>query len=300
MSYLKSLYDKGLVVPPKWMLDNLHYETVTGSMAYGVSDSDSDWDICGFCIPPKEVVFPHLAGEILGFGRQVNRFAQYQQHHIFDKSAAKGEGRNYDFQIHSIVKYFQLCMENNPNMIDTLFTPETCVLHSTSIANMVRDNRKIFLHKGCWHKFKGYAYSQMHKIETKNPEEGSRRHGYIEKFGFDVKHAYHVVRLILEAEQILNEGDLDLQRNREQLKAVRRGEWSEAQIKEYFNSKAKELESSYANSKLPHSPDEGKIKKLLLDCLEHHYSSLKDCIVIKNKHELFCKELKELQEKHNV
>lgn len=76
-------------------------------------------------------------------------------------------GKQYDFQIFSIVKYFQLCMENNPNMLDSLFTPVNCVIHSTQIGNLVRENRKMFLHKGCWPKLKGYAFSQLHKASIK-------------------------------------------------------------------------------------------------------------------------------------
>ena len=39
-------------------------------------------------------------------------------------------------------------------------------------------------------------------------------------------------------------------------------------IENYFFEKEKTLEKVYAESKLQHSPDEAKIKKLLLDCLE--------------------------------
>ena len=29
------------------------------------------------------------------------------------------------------------------------------------VGNLVREKRKLFLHKGAWPKFKGYAYSQL-------------------------------------------------------------------------------------------------------------------------------------------
>jgi predicted nucleotidyltransferase len=137
-----------------------------GSVAYGVAGDSSDTDIYGFCIPLRETVFPHLAGEIAGFGRQKKGFEQYQQHGI----VCKDSGKTYDITIYNIVKYFSLCMENNPNMIDSLFTPINCVLHTTQIGNMVRDARKDFLHKGSWPKFKGYAWSQLAKLKTKCPE----------------------------------------------------------------------------------------------------------------------------------
>jgi len=269
---IERLVSDGLIKPPRWLPSNIHYLTIMGSVAYGVSTDVSDMDIYGFCIPPKEIVFPHLAGEIMGFGRQHTRFDQYQQHHVVDNSGNK----EYDFAIYSIIRYFQLVMENNPNMIDSLFTPHRCVLHSTFVGNMVRENRRMFLHKKCWHTFKGYAYSQVKKM-ARNPE--GKRKETVDKYGFDVKFAYHVVRLINEVEMILTEGDLDLERNREQLKAIRSGEWTKEQIEKYFETKERELESLYTTSKLPHGPDEDKIKALLLQCLEHHYGSLSSCVI---------------------
>jgi len=60
----KELTRKGLVKSPGFVPDTVQYETIMGSMAYGVSNDSSDMDIYGFCIPPKDVIFPHLRGEI--------------------------------------------------------------------------------------------------------------------------------------------------------------------------------------------------------------------------------------------
>lgn len=275
-SIVDYLMKRQLVTPPPHIKNTVQYEVMMGSVAYGVSSDTSDMDVYGFSIPPKNVVFPHLEGEIQGFGRQHKRFDQWQAHHIKDPS----NDQEYDVTIYNIVKYFQLCMENNPNMIDSLFVPRRCVLHSTQIGEHVREHRKEFLHKGSWHKFKGYAYSQVHKMTNKNPEKDSTRLWMYEKYGYDVKFAYHVVRLLNEVEQILIEHDIDLERNREQLKSIRRGEWKQEQIVNYFEAKEKELEKLYTESKLPHSPDEVKIKTLLVQCLEMYYGSLDGAIKI--------------------
>lgn len=272
------LESKGLVQPPPWLSSNIHYETQMGSVAYGVSGDSSDMDIYGFCIPRKDMVFPHLAGEIDGFGRNRNKFEQWQQHHIFDQESMNGHGRSHDLTIFSIVKYFSLLMENNPNMIDSLFTPQSCVLHCTAVGQMVREQRRLFLHKGSWFKFKGYAYSQLHKMKTKNPE-GKRRE-IREKFGFDVKYAYHVVRLLDEVEQILAIGDIDIQRSKEHLKAIRRGDVPETDIRQWASDKELALEKLYQESTLRHSPDEQAIKMLLLQCLESHYGSIDNCVSV--------------------
>lgn len=116
-------------------------------------------------------------------------------------------------------------MQNNPNMIDVLFVPRRCILYSTQVGEMIRSNRKMFLHKGSWHKFKGYAYSQLSKAENSIPAEGTKRREDYDKYGYSLKFAYHVIRLLDEIDQILTEGDLDLTRNKEQLKSIRRGEW---------------------------------------------------------------------------
>ena len=58
-------------------------------------------------------------------------------------------------------------MDNNPNMIDSLFVPRNLIIHSSKVLEYIRENRNIFLHKGSWHKFKGYSYSSLHKMNNK-------------------------------------------------------------------------------------------------------------------------------------
>ncbi len=289
---INDLERKGLIKPPSWLASNTIFLTQMGSVAYGVATEDSDVDIYGTTVPPKRIVFPHLAGEVFGFGAKKERFEQFQQHHVVDPSADGGKGRMYDFTIFNIVKTFNLTMQNNPNCLDALFVPQFCILHITQAGNLMRENRHKFLHKGCYYKLKGYAYSQLHKMTTKDPK--GKRQEIRKKYGYDVKFAMHTVRLLDECQQILATGDLDLQRNREQLKAIRRGDVSEEEIRQWASAKEKDLEKLYAESKLPYSPDEGKIKQLLLDCLEEHYGSLKDAFVNPNAEKIALQQIQEI------
>jgi len=268
MSIVKELTRQGLIKPPPYVEKDTQYEVYMGSIAYGVSTDMSDIDLYGFCIPKKDMIFPHLRGIIPGFGTQIQRFEQYQQHHIKTKDGNK----EYDISIYSIIKYFQLCMENNPNMIDSLFVPERCIAFMTPVGSMVRDNRRLFLHKGCFHKYRGYAHSQLHKCRIKKPE--GKRKELIEKYGVDTKFLYHIPRLLLQVEQIMHEGDLDLERNREYLKAIRRGEVSLEEIERWKTEKELSLGKLYNESKLRYKPDENKIKQLLINCLEQYYGKL--------------------------
>lgn len=269
---IKRLAKEKAITPPKWLPDNIMYLCQMGSVAYGVSTEASDKDIYGFVIPPKDMVWKPLNRHIPGFDK-LDAFEQWQQHHI-----KAHDGNDYDFSVYNITKYFNLVMQCNPNMIDSLFVPRNCVIHSTPISELIREHRRLFLHKGAWHKFKGYAYSQVHKMKIKTPQPDSKREELYQKYGYDTKFAYHVVRLLNEVEQILGEGTLDLQRNREQLKAIRRGEWSETDVYDYFGDKESDLEKLYQKSDLPYGPDVAAIRKLLFECLEMHYD-LSDTIV---------------------
>jgi predicted nucleotidyltransferase len=249
MQYSKLLSEKNLIQPPKWLPDNTMFEGMTGSIAYAASDDASDMDIVGFCIPPKEIIFPHLTGEIPGFGTPTPKFEVFQKHHIDLKEHKK----EVDLTIYSIVKFFQLAMENNPNMVDVMFLPRRCVLHSTPIYEHVRENRKLFLHKGSWHKFRGYAYSQLSKIKN-----GANKSN----------------------EQILVHQDLDLECNGAILRSIRNGDWSLQKIEEWFSEKEKVLEDVYHTSTLQYSPNESIIKKVLLETLEMHYGTISNAISI--------------------
>lgn len=287
---IDKLEKRGLIHPPSFVVSNCAYITIMGSHAYGVADTSvkakaPDFDYYGFCIPPKEYLFPNLRGDVPGFGTPGPTFQQWQQHHIFDADANK----EYDFQIFNIVKYFELCRQNNPNMIDSLFTPINCVIHCTEVGQIVRDNRKCFLSKEAWAKFRGYSHAQLHKMESKNPEGGRKE--IVDRHGFDTKYAYHLLRLLDEVEQILLTGDIDLQRAREPMKAIRRGEWTLQQVKDWAMEKEKALETAYVNCKLPERAPEEKLKQLLLQCLESHYGSLSACI---SEQEWSIKALKEV------
>ena len=258
MSTVRDLAKKQLLHPPSFVADSIQYECIMGSFAYGVSSDSSDVDLYAWCIPDKQVIFPHLNGYILGFGTRPNSFEVFQQHHIKDLGALGGKGRDYDVCVYSIVKFFDLLMGNNPNILDALFVPVNCVTFSTLIGQILRENRTLFLHRGCFHKFKGYAYSQLNKMKVKEGNPDSKRFESYQKYGYDVKFGYHVIRLIDEVEQLLTLGDMDLMRAKEMMKSVRRGEWTVDEIETYFNDKEKTLEKMYSESKLPHSPDEEK------------------------------------------
>lgn len=284
MSVFDKLHEEGLLMDaPRFIKNNVIMEVLCGSRSYGTHTLESDYDVCSVCIPQKDMLFPHLNGHIEGFGRPQDVFRLYEK-----KADYKGQ-REYELKVYNIAWYFQLIMENNPNMLDTLFVAQDCIMSINAIGQMIREKRRSFLHKGSYYKFIGFAHSQLHKMQS-NKREGNRKELY-EKFGFDVKYAMNLVRLAYEGEQILAEGDIDLRRYSDHLRAVRRGEIPEKDIREWFASKEKHLEHLYQNSSLPYGPDKEAIRELLMNCLEHHFGSLDKCVQMPNRHENALKEI---------
>lgn len=99
------------------------------------------------------------------------------------------------------------------------------------------------------------------------------RAGLEEKFGYDTKHAAHLVRLIRMCLEILELGEVRVDRtaiDAEELKAIRNGAWSFDKLKEY----AKEMDNKagilYNTSSLQRSPDLEAIKSLLEEVCEKY------------------------------
>lgn len=285
-SKVLKMFSQGVVKPPNHVIKGLQYETIMGSLSYGVSTDNSDQDIYGFSIPYKTIIFPHLQGYIMDFGPRPQGFDQWQEHHVKSPCGQIV----YDFNIFGIVRFFNLCLNSNPNMVDSLFTPESCIQHITKIGSIIRDKRHLFLSKKMWFTYKGYAYSQFRKIFTKEPDKGKRKE-ICEKFGYDTKFAYHIVRLITQVEQVLTEGTMDLQASREQLKFIREGGWTKEELSKYLHDKSISLEEVKNNSKIQEKPDQKAIKELLLNCLEEHFGSLENAVLVPNRSVQFAKEI---------
>lgn len=266
VSHVERLVKAGVANPPSWIRSNTVLEFLTGSVSYGVSDDTSDMDVVAIAIPPKsDMLRPHM---IHGFDPLPKPFGTWQKHHM------RYNTKMYDLTVYGLPEFLKLTMGCNPNLLACLFTPRRCILTSSEVGEMLVSNRKLFLSKLVFPKYRGYAMSQMQKIETKTGSDNPKRQATIEAHGFDTKYAMHLVRLLLECEQILSTGDVDITRDRELLKGIRRGEWSLEQVKQFFVDKDRSLEEMRNTSNLPETPPVDQVRNLLLNCLEHHYGSL--------------------------
>ena len=102
-------------------------------------------------------------------------------------------------------------------------------------------------------------------IENRNEQRASLE----AKFGYDTKHAGHIVRLMRMCREILESGDVIVKRpDCEEIKSIRRGSWTFEQLIEWIDKQELEMEALYKASQLKKSPDIDMIDKLLVKVVE--------------------------------
>lgn len=90
-----------------------------------------------------------------------------------------------------------------------------------------------------------------------------------EKYGYDCKHAMHLVRLMRMCREILTTGQILVKRpDALELLEIRNGAWSYEQLIEWADTQDKELEAAYKNSTLPNSPNREELDNLCVQIVE--------------------------------
>lgn len=87
-----------------------------------------------------------------------------------------------------------------------------------------------------------------------------------EKFGYDTKHASHLVRLMRMGKEILETGQVHVFRpDREELLGIRNGSWKYKQVEEYAEKMQEEIVKICETSKLPNKPNKSFLDGLCSD-----------------------------------
>ena len=136
-------------------LEHLIALHLTGSQAYGMATKDSDIDIGGVLIPPKEY--------FLGFTKTFNQTQDISS--VLDKFADRLQNDKVEGTIYGLHKFMKLCADCNPNMIERLWIePEDFLLVSPEFEKLI-EIRDAFLSTKAKFTFSGYAVSQIHRIK---------------------------------------------------------------------------------------------------------------------------------------
>lgn len=123
-------------------------------------------------------------------------------------------------------------------------------------------------------KFNKQQYKDQKEIhrnywQWKN-NRNAKRSSLEEQYGYDTKHASHLVRLLRMAEEILSEGEVRVKRpDADELTAIRNGAWSYEEILAYSEGKDERIRGElYKNSQLRKTPDINLAANVLMECQE--------------------------------
>lgn len=277
--------------------ENMIYQVLSGSRAYGLDRPESDTDSRGVCIPPRRFLFG------------LEHFEQY-------------ENDTHDHVVFALAKFVRLALDANPNMIEMLFVESRHILKCDQYGEKLREHRQLFLSRRVGERYIGYAVDQLGRMERHHrwlvdppvgqpdpktyggiAEEGRIRwphldaqrryqadlkhwNSYLEwvrhrnperaeleaKYGYDTKHAMHLFRLMRMGEEILAEGKVLVFRpDAEWLKSVRDGALTYDDVMGLAASHRARLHSLVDASPLPAEPDDAAADDLLIHLQEQFH-----------------------------
>jgi predicted nucleotidyltransferase len=145
------------------MRDNLLVKHLAGSQAYGTSLPTSDTDYRGiFCADPINLLTPF-----------------YTVREVEDQNEE-------DTKYYELSHFFKLCLDCNPNIVETLWVDESDVILSSPAYEFLREHRAEFLSSKIAFTTSGYALAQLKRIKGHNkwinnpmPEEPLRQIDYV-------------------------------------------------------------------------------------------------------------------------
>ncbi len=113
--------------------------------------------------------------------------------------------------------------------------------------------------------YKGARENWEHYWDWKK-NRNKQRSELEEKFGYDTKHAMHLVRLLRMGREALTEGRVLVKRpDAQELLSIRHGAWSYEKIVEYAEQLKTEVMDMYETTQLPHTVDRQMAGELLME-----------------------------------
>ena len=152
-------------------------------------------------------------------------------------------------------KFIILALKANPNILECLYTP--LIEKTTPIAEKLLANKEIFLSQLVYQTYNGYVMSQFKKMEQDLRNKGEIR----------LKHAMHLIRLLLSGITVLKEGFVPVKISdyREELLAIRNGDMFWEEVNKWRLDLHQKFDLSLKNTSLPERPDYERANALLIE-----------------------------------
>lgn len=170
---------------------------------------------------------------------------------------------------------------------------ESGLYHITNLKNLVTDKNKfvfeienalisggVFSDNGNQHLKCGDIFIQknitiknaIEQIQNRVGKFGGRKE-LVDEYGFDVKFAGNLVRLLLEGKELLETGNLIYPlKERELILDIHKGKYSLADIEKMSKDIEDDINSLHETTNLPAKPRYDEVNKFLVNALEQHFN----------------------------
>ena len=255
-------------VPEEVLVDNLILLGYRGSISHNMyipnTDPNSTDDI--------DLIGVFLASPDFYIGVKDPDISKKQQEKETVEVKKEVNGVLWDCVYYELQKFVTLLLKGNPNVLSFLWIKREHYLDIKEHGMMILQNRYAFLGKDrLYESFTGYAYGQALKMEHSRTEGymGEKRKRLVEKYGYDISQAAHVIRILLTGTELLKTGDMEVFRIKDvdMLLDIKRGNWSLEDVKKLAEELFKEAEVEYNRSILPEKADHHRANIMVINIL---------------------------------
>jgi uncharacterized protein len=225
-------------------------EIITGSNLYGTNSPSSDKDYMGIFIPTLEYYF--------GLHKVEEQDCSITSKHENGRNTSEAVDRKF----YEIKKYFKLALNSSPNILELLFVPKDKIIYIDKIGQCILDNKDLFPSQLCKKSFLGYTSSQKHN---------SWRSEGILKYGMNYKSGSHLIRLLYECKELLEDGKITFPlKERSLILDIKEEKYKPKEVIALAEELEKEIDE--VKTVLPKTGNFKKAEKLLLDLLQTKFS----------------------------
>lgn len=172
-----------------------------------------------------------------------------------------------DITVYSLEKLVRLWLKANPNVLGMLWLRDEDYILRTPVFDLFRAERHIFSSKHAHRSFTGYAHAQLRDIHRGVYEGymGEKRKALVDQFGYDIKHAAHLIRLLRMGVEFLKLGRLNVFReDADDLLEIKRGKWSLDQVQIHAADLFAMADDWINHTNLPDEPNYERAEELLM------------------------------------
>jgi len=186
-----------------------------------------------------------------------------------------------DCVFYEIRHFISMALKSNPNIFSAIWVDPIHHILVNPYFEPYLTNKKSFISRyNLYKSFTGYANGQLKEMSAYNKQGymGEKRKRLIDKFGYDVKNAAHLIRLLHMGIEALQTGCIKVLRNvdAEMIIDIKLGKWPLDEVKMYAEELFRRAKKAYEQSTLPEKPDKELAEQILMHFIRSYINSGKN------------------------